>query len=94
MAALSGAQPAQPSAGPKRAAWQRALFRFPIPNRRKGVLRHTLLYRVHRSASAVGLFKLRTFAKKNGFMKLFLHFKCVPARPRARAAAAGGYSTL
>ena len=43
MAALSGAQPAQRSAGPKRAAWQRALFRFPIPNRRKGVLRHTLL---------------------------------------------------
>ena len=43
MAALSGAQPAQRSAGPKRAAWQRALFRFPIPNRRKGVpvLRHT-----------------------------------------------------
>ena len=43
MAALSGAQPAQRSAGPKRAAWQRALFRFPIPNRSKGVLRHTTL---------------------------------------------------
>ena len=41
MAALPGAQPAQLSAGPKRAAWRRALFRFPIPNRSKGVLRHT-----------------------------------------------------
>ena len=69
MAALSGAQPAQRSAGPKRAAWQRALFRFPIPNRRKGVLRHTLLpcATVLRCrgfilrSDAVGL--LRTFAK-------------------------------
>ena len=41
MAALPGAQPAQLSAGPKRAAWRRALFRFPFPNRSKGVLRHT-----------------------------------------------------
>ena len=44
MAALPGAQPAQRSAGPKRAAWQRALFRFPIPNQ-SAVLRrasHTL----------------------------------------------------
>ena len=41
MAALSGAQPAQRSAGPKRAAWQRALFRFPIPNRRlRGTASH------------------------------------------------------
>ena len=52
MAALSGAQPAQRSAGPKRAAWQRALFRFPIPNRRKGVLRPT-------PYGPVGLFILR-----------------------------------
>ena len=54
MTALSGAQPAQRSAGPKRAAWQRALFRFPIPNRRKGVpvLRPT-------PYGPVGLFILR-----------------------------------
>ena len=64
MAALPGAQPAQLSAGPKRAAWQRALFRFPIPNRRLRGYCVTPYYRVHRSASAVGLFKLRTFAKK------------------------------
>ena len=49
MAALSGAQPAQLSAGPKRAAWQRALFRFPIPNRRLRGYCVTPYYRVHRS---------------------------------------------
>ena len=36
MTALSGAQPAQRSAGPKRAAW-RALFRFsPSPTEERG----------------------------------------------------------
>ena len=50
MAALSGAQPAQRSAGPKRAAWQRALFRFPIPNRRLRGYCVTPYYRLHRSA--------------------------------------------
>ena len=69
MTALSGAQPAQRSAGPKRAAWQRALFRFPIPNRRKGVLRHTLLPCAP-FCECRGFIQTKDFRKKNGFMKL------------------------
>ena len=77
MAALSGAQPAQRSAGPKRAAWQRALFRFPIPNRRKGVLRHTLLPSVRTVLRCRGFciergcfIQTKDFRKKKWFMKL------------------------
>ena len=69
MTALSGAQPAQRSAGPKRAAWQRALFRFPIPNRRKGVLRHTLLPSVCTVLRCRGFIQSKDFRKKIGFVK-------------------------
>ena len=64
MAALSGAQPAQRSAGPKRAAW-RALFRFPIPQPKKGgTASHLTTVRVRRSAVPWVYSQTKDFRKK------------------------------